>query len=124
MTYRIADGHNNEPEFADVSPQPRCPGLLYTRRVNSLNRTIYEDGVYTYWEFTALTDAQYASLLTQFGLSESTKTNQVTIRTRDNTRQLVNKNGTIALPQQGQDASRQMAFYRDVRFYITELSDT
>ena len=124
MTYRIADGVDQEANFADVAPQPRCPGILATRRMYSLNRTVYEDGLYTYWEYETLDDTTWNSLLSQFGISDSTKTNQVTIRTAGNARTFVNKNGTIVYPEIGVDATRIRSFWKNVRFYIVELSDT
>lgn len=122
--YRIANGHDNEAGFVVVSPQPRSPGILATSRDDAIDGTKREQGQYVIWEFSVLTDSEYSSLLTQFGLSTSTLTNDVTIRTRANDRSLVNKNGTIVLPEQGQDASREMAFWRNIRFLIINLSDT
>lgn len=124
MTYRIADGHDNEAGFTDVTPQPRSEGILATETRHSLNGTRHQQGLYVIWEYTALNDTQYSSLLAQFGISEATPTNEVTIRTRDNAHSLTNKNGTILLPERGVDARREMGFWRDVRFTIRDLSDT
>lgn len=124
MTYRIADGHDEEANFADVTPQPRSPGILATERRYSLNRTPHEQALYTIWIYNSLTDAEYNSLLTQFGLSDANLSNDVTIRTTNNARSFVNKNATILLPEQGVDARREMAFWKDVSFYLTDLSDT
>jgi hypothetical protein len=122
-TYRLKDGSNQALlDLIVVGPQPRSQGIQYTRRTHAADGTVYEEGPYVVWEFTALTDAQYATLLTAFGLSASATTNAVTIYTIDRTtNSWVRKNGTIMLPELGRDARRRDYFMRDVEFTIRAL---
>jgi hypothetical protein len=124
MTYRLADGHDNEAGFVTVSLQPKSPGLLYPRRIVAASGAVYDDGApFTYWIFSSLTPDQYSALLTEFGLA-SAITNEVTIRTTGLTRDFANYNGTIIRPQTGRDAKFDMAFFEDVRFLIKFLVAT
>ena len=122
--YRIADGHDQEANFVTVTPQPRSPGILATEISHSLNRTRHRQGLYTIWEYETLDDVAWNSLIDQLGISDASPTNEVTIRTTDNERAFVNMNAVVTMPEIGVDARRERPFWKDVRFYFTDLSST
>jgi hypothetical protein len=122
MPYQIVDGHDNTGTLADVTIQPKSPGVLATRRTTGGDGTVYEDGLYVVWEYTNLSDSQWDTLITEFGL-DGVYTNDVTIRTKKNDdRSFVNYNGTIVKPEQDQDVRRTNYMYRDAQFIIINLS--
>lgn len=96
MPYQIADGFNNAGSLATITPQPAAPdGIRYPELVFYGNGQADFDGalyVDLYW--TALTRAQYNTLRTLFGLSDTVASNDVTVRLRTNADSWANYNAT------------------------------
>lgn len=122
--YMIADGNDNTAGLAGVSPQPSSDPIVPGRLTWSASRTRYADGMsHTNWIFTSVTPDEYEALLTAFGLSDSARSNAVTIRTKKNDgRTYANYNAIIHLP----DEDRELKFRRpadlyEVEFLITDM---
>jgi hypothetical protein len=105
MPYQIVDGHNNAGTLADVTIQPRCPGISVRVVTDGNGGRVIKGKGRTQWIYENLTAAQFATLLTEFGLSYTTApSNQVTIRTTVNhsatalDRSYANYNATISIP--------------------------
>jgi hypothetical protein len=118
-TYQIADGHDQAGSLAAIIPQPKSPGVQQAKRVFAAS-AVYDTGVtFCLWVFTALTEAEYTSLLSQCGLS-SAVTNEVTIKTTetDDRTTWTDYNGLIIKPF---NPKFDAGYYRDVEFMIREL---
>ncbi len=123
-TYQVADGFDNEGGFADIDPQPMCPGITPTRRTFAADGTVIDEAPYVEFIFNVVKDVTtYQSILTQFGINAAL-TNDVTIKTRDETFADINKNGTAIRPQIGTDVRWQKFFPRDVVILVNNLSAT
>lgn len=122
--YKLAVGHNNAAGLVTVTPQPMSPGILYPRQVNAASGDVYDDGrAYTVWLYDGvLTPAQYAALLTAFGLA-SARTALVTVATvTDEARTTwASYNARIVRPFNGSDARFKRGFWRDVTFVLRNL---
>lgn len=83
--YRVALGHDNEASFADIAPQPAMPELPdYASLKAHADDFVYANGyLRAVLVWSELTAAQVATVLTQFGLSRSTRSALVTVRLRD-----------------------------------------
>jgi hypothetical protein len=124
MTYQIADGYNAE-SLTDAVMQPRSPGLEAGRfSVGGDGMTVIDGYPSTSWLYSALTDAQFAALNTQFGVSRSAPSNQVTIQTNpheDEDTWLI-FNGIINYPRITREGNYRNGIWHDVEYRITRLT--
>jgi hypothetical protein len=125
MTYQIVDGYNNEATLAAVTVQPLSQGIIAGRFSIAGDGSKVHDGFpSTVWEYTALTDTQFAALNTQFGVSRDTPSNQVTIQTNPHedadTWQVFN--GIIDYPNVTREGNYRNGFWHDVEYQIRRLT--
>lgn len=123
MPYQIADNYNNAAGLVDISPQPASPGILYPREVVAVSGVVYDDGApYTMFVYKGvMSNTQYNSLLTQFGLT-SARTNEVTVRLLlDDRITYANYNAIVVKPRNGVDAKYRNGFWHDVTFRVKQL---
>ena len=118
MSYQIAIGYNQAASLADVDPQPSSPGVQATRRYMALDGHAYNDGADTAaWVFTALSESEYSSLLTAFGLTSAVSA-EVTVKTTKHDRSEANYNAIIIRPPR---LRFEYGAYRNVEFRLTAM---
>lgn len=125
MTYQIVDGYNNEGTLADVTVQPRSQGFIAGRFTTAGDGSTVTDGFpSTTWEYTALTEAQFAALNTQFGISRDTPSNQVTIKTNPHEDEDTwgAYNAIIHYPNITREGNYRSGFWHDVEYRITRIT--
>lgn len=121
MTYMLKDGLDQPLiDLVAITPQPRSPGLQYTRRTFAADGTPVNEGPYVplYWNITSKT--QYQSLLTQFGLM-SAGTNDITVRARDEEYDFVRYNGRAIKPVPGDGVDWSRGFPRNLTIIVRVL---
>lgn len=120
MTYKWADGHNNEASLAELDPQPASPdGVRYPDTRWAANGAAVPHGfAFVELVWNSLTRDQYNSILTAFGLSASTYSNDGTARIRLNDDTFANRNATAVYIQ---DAQRKIAFWRNLTIRLNKL---
>ncbi len=99
--YRIAPGHNNIAGLEIMVPQPHCSGAHYARRVYAADGTVHEEGaLISAFQYSAIGEDAYQSLLSQLGLTGATASAQVTVYTTGPgpTRTFAIYNATIIRP--------------------------
>lgn len=101
--YRVADGHNVAlGSLTVLSPQPRSPGLQYTRIQYAADGTPILEGAFVNLIWGVIgSKSQYQDILSVFGLSTVT-TNAVTVYIRNANFDYVRYNGTAVKPQVGE----------------------
>lgn len=114
--YQVADNFNNAAGLADLDPQPACPGLDDGRVIIGGDGLEYEDGVLpTSFDYGFLTYPDYDSLLDQFGLSDTVRSNQITVRLKRNSdRAFANHNAIVIRPAPKNQGGK----YVNVRFVL------
>ena len=120
--YRVADGHNVAlVSLTVLSPQPRSPGVKYTRTQYAADGTPILDGAFVnlVWDIMA-SKTQYQNLLSTFGLSTATS-NDVTVYVRNNNFDYVRYNGRAIKPQPGDGVEWQMGFPRSMTILVRNL---
>lgn len=119
--YKIAQGHDVLAASLQLfSPQPRSPGLKYTRVTYLGGGLVFTEGAYVELQWSALEDVNvYTGILTQAGIYNSTW-QDVTIWARDETWQYARYNGLALRPLLGSDASWEY-FPRDITMLIKNL---
>jgi hypothetical protein len=119
--YQVAQGHDNSGALANITPQPRCSGVRYARRTYSADGQVYEDGaLLSAWEFTAISESEYAALLIAFGLTAAASA-AITARTvisNDRTFGIVN--ATIIRPA---EARFREGVLRDIAFDLVDIEE-
>jgi hypothetical protein len=128
MAYQVAVGHDNEAGFVTTDPEPVCPlGIQYPVHVTAASGVTYADGApFTVWEYDILTAAQYATKLTENGLTtapDSVSAN-VTISTIAHDRSTYANYNAIVLHRKGEDAEFRDGLFRGVRFLYRQLEST
>lgn len=116
--YQVYLGWDEESNLATILPQPATPGGVGVDAVWNCEQGANAQG-YLRTALTwrgrgdgAITRAQYNAILTQFGLSNSVLTTDVTVRIRANDNSFENWNATATyLPG---SARRNMAFWDDL----------
>jgi hypothetical protein len=123
MTHKIADGYNNIAGLTALDPQGRTDGVMPGRFTQGGDGHIYEDGFPTLdLEYGALTETQLDSLLTQMGLTGTTRSNEVTIEApRNHDRQVSNWNAIVSYPQLTRDGRFDRFFWRNIKFHFYRL---
>ncbi len=119
MTYQIAAGQNNAAGLTALTPQPASDGLLDAKTVYAVSRAIYGDGLFTIWRYTMLSETEYASLLTQTGLT-SVRYAEVTVKTNAGGNRAIWSNYN-AIIQRAVNPRYRRGFYRDVEFTVQLL---
>lgn len=120
MPYRIADAFNNAAGLADLNPQPASYGLD-GRSVSAISGAVYVDATFVVFRYAKLLPAaDFASLLTQTGLSFTVRYNEVTVAVNagGNRETFSNWNAIIQLPRYPR---YEKGFYRDVEFLVQLL---
>ncbi len=114
MAWQVAAGHDNEAGLTDMAQQPAAPdGIVYPVLRFAADGSAYRDGqAYCDLRWNVLgrlivgeTPSMRDTLLTQFGLSDSTSSALVTVQIRDNTNAFANYNATAILLDTGQRAT-------------------
>lgn len=122
MPYQVALNWSAVNSLANLNPQPKSPGILHGEaEVSSLGLAVVQGRPFTYWEFDILSLDQWDSVLAQLGLSDTVRSRKITCRTRDNARQFLTRNGYAQYPVIGQQAQREMVFWRRIRIPIIGL---
>lgn len=79
MSYQVAIGFNNAAGLADISPQPKS-STVYRKVEVAVDQTVQQvgfDRIILY--FSALTAGELNTVLSAFGLSFTTLSNEVTV---------------------------------------------
>lgn len=120
-TYLIAQGSNvSLASLVKFKPQPRSPGMKYTRRNFTGDGVPYDEGPYLELIWSALESvSEYLSILAQAGLTNTNFCN-VTIYARSNTWSFLRYNGTIIAPLIGTDAEWDY-FPRNITLLVRDL---
>lgn len=120
MTYQVADGHNNAGSMADVTPQPATPGAIEYPQIRypGSGDAVFHGEAYIDLVWTSLERDQYNTLMTQFGLSQTVASNQVTVAIRQDDDTFGNYNGT-AIHRKA--AKRSMPFWSNLVIRIIKL---
>lgn len=85
MPFCAASGYDNTSGLNTLDPQPRCPGISYAEVRYAANSTVERHGyALTEWHYGYMTPAWFAAVKGYLGLSETQKSNEVTIQTVDN----------------------------------------
>ena len=83
-TYQWAVGHDASGSLVDLVPQPRSDGVNYPERVFATDGTLILKGLgFDTWTIDFLDFADYAALLTAWGLSVTAPSVEMTIKTLD-----------------------------------------
>lgn len=121
MTYRVALNHNNVAGLADMNPQPAAPeGVRYPELLYSGNGHAIVNGfrqIKLVW--SAITISQYNNILSQFDLSETTRSRNVTVRIRRNDGAFTNANAVAILPD---EATREYALWKNLVILLNKVS--
>lgn len=93
--YQVAVNHDNEAGLAEVTPQPRNPAdFQYIEVLDAADGSVIPQGKpYVELYFSVLLYEEYTSVLTQFGLSETTFNANVTVKLHENGGTWGNYNG-------------------------------
>ena len=110
--YKVVDGWNNAGTLAVVTPQPASPGgVRYPDVRYSGAGRAFQGFPFVDLVWTSLERDQYNTILTQYGLSQTVASNDVTAAVRDNNDAFSNYNATAS---HALDADRGMAFWRNL----------
>lgn len=104
-----------------IVPQPRSQGVMAARREYTASGGVHEENRYIELVWDAITEEDYASILTQFGLTASL-TASVTIMAPEIYYAWNRFNGQVVRPALGEDTKRQNFFVRDVVLLIRNLT--
>lgn len=121
-TYRVKTGHDQAlVSLVDVSPQPTSGGMRPTRRSYAADNSVFDESKYVELEFKSLGSASaYQTLLTQFGLSSSVASANVTVYVRNEVFTYVRMNGTAVRPEPGREVNWKY-FPRNVTILVKDL---
>lgn len=104
-SYRVGIGHDVAlGSLTVLSPQPDPgPGVQVTRRMYNGDGTVTDQGRYIELPWSAYTNGtDYLTLLSLFGLNNSTSSAAVTVYVRDETYTWIRMNGTAIRPVPGE----------------------
>lgn len=120
--YRVADGHDMAlGSLTVIAPQPTSIGIQATRRVQSANGGVLDQGKYIDLVWDVLPLSVYQALLTTFGVRDAL-TNEVTVYVPDETGTYVRMNGLAVRPEAGRDVRRRDYFIRDLVILVRDLA--
>lgn len=123
MSQKVADGYNNIDGLTALDPQGKTLGVMPGRFTVGADGHIYEDGFQSCdIEYEALTDAQLESLLTQWGLTGTTRSNEITYEgPRNHDREVSRWNAIIRYPEMTRDGRHDRFFWRNVKFHMYRM---
>jgi len=121
-TYKVADGHDIAlVSLNEITPQPASDGIKATRRIQSANGTVIDEGKFIELQFNIMNNVTaYQALLTAFGVN-SALTNDVTVYVRNETFAWVRMNGTAVRPEVGNDVQWRRYFPRNITILVKNL---
>ena len=105
-SYRVKTTYDQElADLVVLDPQPDPgPGVQTTRRTYSGDGSVYDEGRYVEFTWSAYaTAAAYQTLLGQFGLSATSSAAAVTVYVRDETFAWIRMNGIAIRPMLGKE---------------------
>lgn len=127
-TYKSYTGHGvGAGSLTAIKPPPACPGPIFEEERYSPSGPKYSVGTaYTSLRYSAITDAEFRTLCTKFGLVPSVG---ALVESYDNTIQIPQWGRTtfgifdctIDLPKNWQQMKYEAGFYRDVEFPVRNL---
>ena len=118
--YRVADGFDVAlVSLTVLNPQPKSNGVQFTSRSFAADGTPTNQGPFIELVWTALSNANYDTIMTAFGLT-SAYHNDVTIYARDENWDYSRFNGKAIKPNIGEDRDWDI-FPRDMRILIRNL---
>lgn len=122
--YAVADGHNvADDDLVTIDPQPRIPDKLdYAELMFPGNGMAYVNGfLQTVLVWSSLTREQYADVLDAFDLSDTVRSNAVTVRVRNNLDVFTRYNATAILLQAHKRSSPIGIFWDNVQIQLNEM---
>ena len=122
-SYKVDTGFNQQPTVADVSPQPARRVPLSHGAINYAGggRSYPNGGLKTTLTWNAgLERSEYASIQTQFGLSLTVTSAEVTIRMDDDTDAVTYYN---AIACYSQDSDRGMTWWGGLEIELHEMEE-
>lgn len=120
--YRVAVGSGVAlGSLSVVNPQPTSGGIRATLRTHATSGAVYEEGLFAELVWSVVeTPAEYASILSQFGLTNFL-TAAVTVYIRNSAFVYARYNATAVRPEIGQDGAWENYFLRGVRIILKQL---
>lgn len=118
--YKVKTGHSQAlVDLVAMNPQPHSRGVQFGRTTFSADGSAHNEAPYVILEWDMIEDATaYTTLLTQFGLSASTYSANVTVYVPNNVFTYTRYNGIAVLPP----ASHDNYFIRNVQIAIKDLA--
>lgn len=123
-TYQVADGHDQAGSLADVTSQPKSDGVFFTREITGLTGIAYDAGTAWFeWQYSSIMAADLATLLTELGVPVGTKSNEVTVNTRQDpvNNTFANYNAVVKHPDL--DGKPKYGRYRNVVVRFTDATE-
>lgn len=121
--YRVADGFDVVlGSLTVLDPQPKSAGIRYTKRTFGGDGTPYNQGPYVELVWTAISNADYDQIMTDFGLT-SADHNDVTVYIRDVNWDYARMNGKAIKPNIGEDRDWEY-FPRNMVVLVRNLEDS
>ena len=117
-TYQIVDGHDNAGTLAAFDPQPKSSPIRYPETVYTPSGAYPNGYAYQDLAWACATRAQYNSILTACGLSDTVYFNEVTVKTKKNDDTFANYNATVQYEPPGE---RGFGFWRDLVVRLINL---
>lgn len=119
--YQIAPGYNNQAEFDAVVHQPRSRGVRPGRRQRAGDGLLKQDGFFSSaWEYGFLTKEMMEALMTQFGLSDTVPSAEVTIsHPRNSDRDFIAWNAIIEAPPLPENGTYEEGSWNRVEFKLS-----
>lgn len=124
MIYKMSTGHGVAlVSLTALSPQPKQDPVAPVDREFSVSGTVTDLGYFTCFHYEMLlSESEYLSVLTQWGINLLLSCS-VTIYCRDQRMQAKRYNGTVLLPEMGQDAKYDAYFPRNIALYVVDLEE-
>lgn len=122
--FKAAQNWDNAAGLALVNPQPASPGVIDPDIRTGGDATRYANGArFTEWRYGFLTVAEFTTLLSVLGISRTTKSAQVTIRTvlQDDYATYANYNAIANYPEPDTGYRYYGGRYMDVVIAFTRL---
>lgn len=121
--YRAAPGHGIALlSLVLIDPQPASAGFKVTERSYGLSGAVYQQAPYIELVWSMIeTPTQYASILSQFGLTSVLYAN-VTVYIPNAAYTYARYNGIAVKPEIGKDGARSNYFLRDFVILIKDLN--
>lgn len=118
--YRVADTHNNAGGLETINPQPQRGTAMDSAQImtNGSGGAVGIGYTRMTLAWNSLERDQYNSILTAFGLSLSVRSNEVTVRLRQNDNTFANFNATALLLEQPRPG---LAFWSNLTILINRI---